>query len=76
MPFMHRCCLAPLVRVAGVLLEGMIKLIAEGEQEHEAMAYTIIGKMGQRIPALVNKDLSLLQRFFEALTTVNKSINK
>jgi len=47
----------------------MMKLITEdAEPAHRLMAYTILGQLGQRIPTLVNKDLSLLQKFFDVLT--------
>lgn len=66
-----RCSLTPLVRVAGVILNGMIKLISEGEDIHKPMAYTIIGQLGRRIPSLINKDLSLLQNLFDTLVSVS-----
>jgi proteasome component ECM29 len=31
-------------------------------------AYSTAGRLGQKVPALVNKDLALVQAFFEALT--------
>lgn len=55
----------------------MMKLIAEeAEPAHRLMAYTIIGQLGQRIPSLVNKDLSLLQNFFDMLASVCTTIVK
>jgi len=30
-------------------------------------AYSTVGRLGQKMPALVNKDLALVQTFFEAL---------
>lgn len=65
-----RCSYAPLTRVAGVILNGMIKLISEGEAIHKPAAYTVIGQLGLRIPSLINKDLSLLENLFETLATV------
>ncbi|XP_058794814.1 proteasome adapter and scaffold protein ECM29 isoform X2 [Phymastichus coffea] len=68
----QQCSLTPIVRVAKVILIGMMKLITEeAESAHRLMAYTIIGQLGQRIPTLVNKDLSLLQNFFDMLTTTD-----
>ena len=50
----------------------MMKLITEeAEPSHKLMAYTIVGQLGQRIPSLVNKDLSLLQNFFDTLASVS-----
>ncbi|KAK0081163.1 hypothetical protein PV325_012689 [Microctonus aethiopoides] len=72
----QQCSLGPLTRVAGVILNGMVKLMSEGESEHKAMAYTIIGQIGQRIPTLVNKDLCLVQRFFEELTSTTGEMRR
>lgn len=67
-----RCSLAPLARVAGVILNGMIKLISEGDDSHKVMAYTVIGQLGQRIPSLINKDSNLLRNLFDTLISVSK----
>lgn len=65
----------PLSQVAAVILKGMIKQINdEAELSHKMMAYTIIGQLGHRIPSLVNKDLSILQKFFDSLATVCNDI--
>ncbi|XP_018049516.1 PREDICTED: proteasome-associated protein ECM29 homolog [Atta colombica] len=66
----QHCSLVPLTRVAGVILNGMIKLISEGDDMHKPMAYTVIGQLGQRIPSLINKDLSLLHNLFDTLVSV------
>ncbi|XP_069674508.1 proteasome adapter and scaffold protein ECM29 isoform X2 [Periplaneta americana] len=57
-----------LTPVAGVLLSGLLKLIAEDDNSLKMLAYSATGKLGNRIPHLVNKDLALLQTFFEALS--------
>ncbi|KAI4501123.1 hypothetical protein M0802_003926 [Mischocyttarus mexicanus] len=72
----QQCSLTPLVRVAGVILNGMIKLISEGEEIHKPMAYTVIGQLGQRIPSLINKDLSLLQNLFDTLTSTDGDLRR
>ncbi|XP_046742819.1 proteasome adapter and scaffold protein ECM29 [Diprion similis] len=76
----QQCNLAQLVRVAGVLLNGMRKLISEGDPAHKAMAYTVIGQLGQRIPnnspGLVNKDLSMLQHFFDTLASTDTELRQ
>ncbi|XP_015114658.1 proteasome adapter and scaffold protein ECM29 [Diachasma alloeum] len=72
----QQCTLGPLSRVAGVILKGMIKLIVEGEVEHQSMAYTIVGQLGQRIPSLVNKDVRLVDKFFDALTTTDGELRR
>lgn len=66
-----RCSLTPLTRVAGVILNGMIKLISEGDDSHKIMAYTVIGQLGQRIPSLINKDTNLLRNLFDTLVSVS-----
>ncbi|XP_059487966.1 proteasome adapter and scaffold protein ECM29 [Neocloeon triangulifer] len=54
--------------VAGVLLSGMLKLIAEEQDSKlKIQAYCTVGRLGQKMPSLVNKDLALVQTFFEAL---------
>ncbi|XP_074097479.1 proteasome adapter and scaffold protein ECM29 [Cotesia typhae] len=72
----QQCSFGSLSRVAGVILNGMVKLISEGEPEHIAIAYTIIGQLGQRIPSLVNKDSSLVQQFFKALTSTDSDMRR
>ncbi|KAG7212048.1 hypothetical protein KM043_012404 [Ampulex compressa] len=67
----QQCSLAPLTRVAGVILSGMIKLISEECDTHKPMAYTIIGQLGQRIPSLVNKDFRLLRDLFQTLVSTD-----
>jgi len=53
-----------------VLLSGLLKLIAEDDNSLKVLAYSATGKLGSRVPNLVNKDLALLQTFFEALLQV------
>lgn len=49
-----------------------MKLISEGDPIHKPKAYTIVGQLGQKIPALINKDFSLLEKFFDTLAAVSK----
>ncbi|KAL6433433.1 hypothetical protein ACFW04_006522 [Cataglyphis niger] len=72
----QHCSLVPLARVAGVILNGMIKLISEGEDGHKSMAYTVIGQLGQRIPSLINKDLSLLHNLFDTLVSTDGELRR
>lgn len=65
-----RCSLAPLSRIAGIILNGMIKLIFEGEDIHKMMAYTVIGQLGQRIPSVIDKNSNLLCHLFDTLVSV------
>lgn len=53
-----------------MLLSGLLKLIAEDDNSLKVLAYSATGKLGSRVPRLVNKDLALLQTFFEALLQV------
>ncbi|XP_063216942.1 proteasome adapter and scaffold protein ECM29 isoform X2 [Bacillus rossius redtenbacheri] len=60
--------LARLAQVAAVFLSGLLKVIAQEESSLKAPAYVAAGKLAQRVPSLVNKDLRLLQTFFDALS--------
>ena len=59
------------MRVASVVLNGLMKLISEGDPMHKSMAYMIVGQLGKKIPSLINKDFSLLEKFFDTLITVS-----
>ncbi|KZC10743.1 Proteasome-associated protein ECM29 like protein, partial [Dufourea novaeangliae] len=72
----QQCSLTPLALVAGVILNGMIKLISEGEESHIVMAYTVIGQLGQRIPSLINKDSSLLRDMFDKLVSTEGELRR
>ncbi|KDR13581.1 proteasome-associated protein ECM29 homolog isoform X2 [Zootermopsis nevadensis] len=63
-----------LTPVAGVLLSGLLKLIADDDNALKTLAYSATGKLGSRVPHLVNKDLALLQTFFEALLQEEQDI--
>lgn len=52
-----------------------MKLISEGDPMHKPKAYTIVGQLGQKIPALINKDFSLLEKFFDTLAAVSGILN-
>lgn len=67
----QHCNSASLLRVAGVILNGIMKLISEGDPIHKPKAYTIVGQLGQKIPALINKDFSLLEKFFDTLAATD-----
>ncbi|XP_026674602.1 proteasome adapter and scaffold protein ECM29 isoform X2 [Ceratina calcarata] len=58
---------APLSRVAGIILDGMLKLVYKGEDAYKMMAYTIIGQLRQRIPSVIDKNFNLLSHLFSAL---------
>ena len=66
-----RCSLAPLSRIAGIILNGMIKFIfADEDVHHKMMAYTVIGQLGQRIPSVIDKNFNLSCHLFDALVSV------
>ncbi|XP_011343237.1 proteasome adapter and scaffold protein ECM29 isoform X2 [Ooceraea biroi] len=72
----QHCNLVPLSRVAAVILDGMVKLISEGEDALKPMAYTVIGQLGQRIPSLINKDLTLLHNLFDTLVSTDGELRR
>ncbi|XP_053994994.1 proteasome adapter and scaffold protein ECM29 [Hylaeus volcanicus] len=82
----QQCSLTPLPHVAGVILDGMTKLISEGSAEkresgvcaenHKVMAYTVIGQMGQRIPSLINKNSNLLRNLFDTLVSTEGDLQR
>ncbi|KAG8232782.1 hypothetical protein J437_LFUL013279, partial [Ladona fulva] len=58
---------AQLCTVGSILMSGLLKLIAMEDAKIKALAYGAVGKLGARLPHLVNKDLALLLSLFEAL---------
>lgn len=72
----QQCSLAPLSRIAGIILNGMIKLIFEGEDIHKMMAYTVIGQLGQRIPSVIDKNSNLLCHLFDTLVSTEGDLRR
>ncbi|XP_043596940.1 proteasome adapter and scaffold protein ECM29 isoform X1 [Bombus pyrosoma] len=73
----QQCSLAPLSRIAGIILNGMIKLIFEGEDvHHKMMAYTVIGQLGQRIPSVIDKNSNLLCHLFDTLVSTEGDLRR
>ncbi|CAK9831680.1 Proteasome adapter and scaffold protein ECM29 [Anthophora retusa] len=72
----QQCSLAPLSRIAGIILNGMIKLIFEGEDTHKMMAYAVIGQLGQRIPSVINKNSNLLCHLFDTLVSTDGDLRR
>ncbi|XP_011494527.1 PREDICTED: proteasome-associated protein ECM29 homolog [Ceratosolen solmsi marchali] len=65
----EQCNETEIARVAKVILNGMMRLInEETESQHRLLAFKILEQLVLRMPSLVNKDLSLLQNFFDMLT--------
>ena len=50
----------------------MVKLIGEMKEDPRlrSLAYVAVGKIAKRVPNLVNKDIALLQTFFDAMCKV------
>ena len=50
----------------------MVKLIGETKEDPRlrSLAYVAVGKIAKRVPNLVNKDIALLQTFFDAMCKV------
>uniref|UniRef100_T1J5P2 TOG domain-containing protein n=1 Tax=Strigamia maritima TaxID=126957 RepID=T1J5P2_STRMM len=65
----ENCSEAKLQPIGPVLISGMVKLISEAADDSKlrGLAYVAIGKLGHKLPQLVNKDLALVQNFFTAL---------
>ncbi|CAL7951979.1 unnamed protein product [Xylocopa violacea] len=73
----QQCSLTPLSRIAGIILNGMIKLIFEGEDvQHKMMAYTVIGQLGQRIPSVIDKNLNLLCHLFDTFVSTDGDLRR
>ncbi|CAB3362538.1 Hypothetical predicted protein [Cloeon dipterum] len=63
--------------VAGVLLSGMLKLIAEEQDKQlKILAYSTVGHLGHKMPILVSKDLTLVQTFFDALAQEDPGVKE
>ena len=52
----------------------MARLINDSEPSLKRLAYTAIGKLAHRVPRLVNRDLALIQTFFDSLHTEGPDI--
>ena len=57
--------------IGAVILSALTRLVNE-EKENQKLrgsCYVAIGKLGLKLPSLVNKDVSMIQTFFEAMST-------
>lgn len=70
--FICSCTDAKFRPIGAVLLSGMVKLIGETKEDPRlrSLAYVAVGKIAKRVPNLVNKDIALLQTFFDAMCKV------
>jgi proteasome component ECM29 len=59
--------------IGPVLLSALIRLVNEEKDvKLRASCYIAIGKLGLKVPHLVNKDVSVIQTFFEAISREDK----
>ncbi|XP_021353886.1 proteasome-associated protein ECM29 homolog [Mizuhopecten yessoensis] len=71
--FVHHLCLHctdnKFTPIAPVLLSGMVKLVGEATEDAKlrSLAYVAAGKIVRRFPQLVSKDISIVQKFFDAM---------
>ena len=67
----YHCPEQRLSPIGGVILSALTRLVNE-EKENQKLrgsCYVAIGKLGLKLPSLVNKDVSMIQTFFEAMST-------
>jgi len=60
--------------IGAVILSALTRLVNE-EKENPKLrgsCYVAIGKLGLKLPNLVNKDVSMIQTFFDAMSTEDK----
>lgn len=71
--FVHHLCLhctdGKFTPIGPVLLSGMVKLVGEAKEDAKlrGLAYVAAGKIVRRVPQLVSKDISIVQKFFDAM---------
>jgi proteasome component ECM29 len=60
--------------IGAVLLSALTRLVAEegDNPKLRASCYVAIGKLGLKVPQLVNKDVTMIQTFFEAMSREDK----
>ncbi|XP_033738890.1 proteasome adapter and scaffold protein ECM29-like [Pecten maximus] len=71
--FVHHLCLHctdnKFTPIGPVLLSGMVKLVGEAKEDAKlrGLAYVAAGKIVRRVPQIVSKDISIVQKFFDAM---------
>ncbi|TRY72263.1 hypothetical protein TCAL_11939 [Tigriopus californicus] len=70
----YHCPSQRLSAMGAVLLSALTRLVNEPESEAKlrASCYVAIGKLGLKVPQLVNKDATMIQTFFEAISKEDK----
>ncbi|KAL3868785.1 hypothetical protein ACJMK2_041546 [Sinanodonta woodiana] len=65
----HNCSDAKFTPISPVLLTKMVQVIGEAKEDSKlrSLAYVAAGKIIQRAPQLVGKDIALVQTFFDAM---------
>ena len=67
----YHCPEQRLSPIGPVILSALTRLVNE-EKENQKLrgsCYVAIGKLGLKLPSLVNKDVSMIQTFFDAMST-------
>ena len=67
----YHCPEQRLSPIGAVILSALTRLVNE-EKENQKLrgsCYVAIGKLGLKLPSLVNKDVSMIQTFFDAMST-------
>ena len=57
--------------IGAVILSALTRLVTEEKDNPKlrGSCYVAVGKLGLKIPALVNKDMKLITMFFDGLST-------
>lgn len=65
---------ARLLAIGPLLLNAMNRIISEEKDQPKlrGSCYIAIGKLGLKVPEIVNKDVTMIQTFFEAISTEDK----
>ena len=60
--------------IGAVILSALTRLVNEEKDNAKlrGSCYVAIGKLGLKLPSLVNKDVSMIQTFFDAMSTEDK----
>ena len=57
-----------------MILSALTRLVTEEKDNPKlrGSCYVAIGKLGLKLPSLVNKDVTMIQTFFDAMSTEDK----
>ena len=70
----HNCPEHRLSPIGAVILSALTRLVNEEKDNAKlrGSCYVAIGKLGLKLPSLVNKDVSMIQTFFDAMSTEDR----